>query len=164
MTLLEGRMPTILRTLLQAGTIIIHCEDEGIGWQLEGCFHQNKKVISGTALKVMSEIDLSKPVKEAFKMKDTYIKEPALLLKQLNKLNPEFKSEEWIHKLIKPYSIRWIFEVDQLAVEAIQRADFGACTGLDREIFKILSDPNKPRGSVAETQSISSQVSDSNFF
>ena len=50
-----------------------------------------------------------------------------------------------------------------MAAEAIKWASFGANTGLDRGIFKILSDSNKPRESVAETQSTSSQVSDSNF-
>ena len=34
------------------------------------------------------------------KMKDIYTKKPALLLKQLSRLNPELKSEKWsfIHK------------------------------------------------------------------
>ena len=165
MTPLEGHMPRILKTSLQAGAIIIQCEDAETSKWLEGCFQDNGEVIDGTTLKVMSASDLPKPVKVAFKTKDTYTKEPALLLKRLNRLNPELKSEEWrfIHKLVEPHSIRWIFEVDQLAAEAIKRANFGAYTGLDRGIFKILSDPNKPRESVVESQSTSSQVSDSNF-
>ena len=46
------------------------------------------EVIDGTTLKVISGSDLPlKTVKVAFKTKDTYTKEPALLLKQLNRLN-----------------------------------------------------------------------------
>ena len=52
-------------------------------------------MISGTALKVMSASDLPKPMKVAFETKDTYTKELASLLKQINQLNPELKSEEW---------------------------------------------------------------------
>ena len=61
---------------------------------LQGCFQDNREVIDGTTLKVMSASDLPKPVKVAFKTKDTYTKEPALLLKRLNRLNPELKSED----------------------------------------------------------------------
>ena len=105
MTLLEGHMPRTLRIYLQAGIIIIHCEDEGTGKWLNGYFQE---VIAGTALKVMSASDLPKPVKVAFKMMDTHIKDPAFLLKQLNRLNSELKCEEWkfIHKLAEPHSIR----------------------------------------------------------
>ena len=163
-TPLEGHMPKILRSTLQAGAAIILCNDEETANWLNENFHGNKEVV-GTALKVLSASSLPKPVKVAFKTKDTYTKEPALLLKRLNRLNPELKSEEWrfIHKLVEPHSIRWIFEVDQVAAEAIRRADFGAYTGLDRGIFKILSDPNKPKGSVDDIQPTSSQVSDSDL-
>ena len=80
-------MPKILRSSLQAGTLIIHCGDDEMGNGLKVCFQGNKEVISSTALNVMSASDLPKPVKVAFKMKDTYTKEPAVLLKWLNRLN-----------------------------------------------------------------------------
>ena len=53
------------------------------------------------------------------------------------------KSKGWqfTHKLVETHSIRWIFEVDQAAAEAIKRADYGAYMGLYREIFKILNAP-----------------------
>ena len=56
----------------------------------------------------------------------------------LNRLNSELKSEEWrfIHKLIEPYYTRCIFEVDQVAAEAIKWPDYGAYMSLDRWIFK----------------------------
>ena len=50
---LGGHMPNILRSSLQAGAIIIHCEDDETGNWLKGCFQGNKEVISSTALKVM---------------------------------------------------------------------------------------------------------------
>ena len=156
-------MPKILRSSLQPGALILHCGDDEMSNWLKDCFQGNKEVISGTALKVLSASDLPKPVKVAFKTKDTYTKEPAILLKRLNRLNPELKSEGWrfIHKLVETHSIRWIFEVDLEAAEAIKRADYGAYTGLDRGIFKILNDPNKPKESAADVPSTSSQVSDS---
>ena len=67
------------------------------------------------ALITLSVSDLPKPVKKvSFKLKDTYTKESALLLKRLNRLNQELKLDKWrfIHKLVEPHSIRWIFEVD----------------------------------------------------
>ena len=53
--------------------------------------------------------------------------------------------------------------VDQVAAEAIRRADFGAYMGLNRGVFKILSDLNKPRRSIVDSQPTSSLVSDSEF-
>ena len=81
----------------------------------------------------------------AFKTKCIWTKKPALLLKWLNQLNSELKLEEWrfIHKVVQTQFIRWIFETDQEAAEAIKWADFGAYTGLDRGIFNILNDPAK---------------------
>ena len=45
--------------------------------------------------------------------------------------------------MVQTQFIRWIFETDQEAAEAIKWADFGAYTGLDRGIFNILNDPAK---------------------
>ena len=115
----------------------------------------------------MSASDIPKPVKVAFQIKYIYTKKPALLLRWLNRLNPELKSEEWrfIHKLVEPHSRRWIFEAHQLAAETIRLADFSAYMGLDRGVFKILSDLNKPRKRVVDTQiqPTSPQVSNSEF-
>ena len=90
---LGNHMLKILRSSLQAGALIIHCGDDETSNWLKECFQGNKEVISGTALKVISESDLFKPVKVAFKTKDTYTKEPAIFLKRLNRLNLELKSE-----------------------------------------------------------------------
>ena len=90
---LEDHMPKILRSSLQAGAVIIQCGDDETDNWLKGSFQDNKEVISDIELKVMSESDLPKPVKVAFKMKDTYTKEPTVLLKRPNRLNPELKSE-----------------------------------------------------------------------
>ena len=58
MTPLESHMPRILRTLLQAGTIIIYCNAEGTGNELEGFFQDSREVISDATLKVISASDL----------------------------------------------------------------------------------------------------------
>lgn len=159
-------MPRIQRSALQAGSLIVYCDDLETGDWLKRVFDDNTEVIGGTVLKVMSASELPKPVKVAFKTRDVYTKEPNLLLKRINRLNPELKSEEWrvLHKVVEPHSIRWIFEVDREAADAIRRADFGAYTGLDKGIFKIISDPNtkvKEKECLTETQTTSSQVSDS---
>ena len=43
-------------------------------------------------------------------------------------------------------------------MEVIKWADYSAYTGLDRGIFKILNDPNKPKESATDVPSTSSQV------
>ena len=79
---LGDHMPKILRSSLQADALIIHCGDDETSSWLKDCFQGNKETlhISSTALKVMSASDLPKPVKVAFKTKNTYTKEPAILL------------------------------------------------------------------------------------
>ena len=100
----------------------------------------------------MSASELPKPVKVVFKTKDTSTKESALLLKRFNQLNPRVETGEVAvyHKMTEPHSIRWIFEVNQVAAEAIKQADFGSYMSLNREIFKIFIDPNKPKEIVTE--------------
>ena len=48
-----------------------------------------------------------------------------------------------------------------MTAEAIKWTDYSAYTGFDREIFKILNDPNKPKESAADVPSTSSQVNNS---
>ncbi|XP_054714416.1 helicase SRCAP-like isoform X1 [Uloborus diversus] len=137
-------MPKIQRSVPHAGTLLVHCDDAETADWLKATFHGNDEVIGGTVLKILNGNELPKPIKIAFKTKDVYTKNAGLLLRRLNRLNPELKSEEWrfIHKVEEPYTIRWIFEVNWEAAEAIKRADYGAFTGLDRGTFKILNDPN----------------------
>ena len=52
-----------------------------MGNWLKGCFQDNKEVIRGTALKVISTSDLPKLDKVVFKTIYTYTKEPPVLLK-----------------------------------------------------------------------------------
>ena len=80
-------MPKVFRSSLQASGIIILCDDEETGSWLKDCFHDKREVINCATLKVMNASELPKPVKVAFKTKDTYTKEPVLLQKWLNQLN-----------------------------------------------------------------------------
>ena len=93
----------------------------------------------------MSASELPKPEKIAFKTNNNYTKEPS----EVAQLVEPGVEPEWcfLQKLVETYIIRWILQVDQVAAEAIKQADFGAYKGLDRRIFKILHDPNKPRES-----------------
>lgn len=78
---IEDFMPKIQRCAWQAGSLIVYCDDvETRGW-LKRFFDNNKEMIGGTVLKVMSANELPKPVKVTFKIRDAYTKEPNMLLK-----------------------------------------------------------------------------------
>lgn len=49
------------------------------------------------------------------------------MLKRINRLNLGLKSRDWrvLYKLVEPYSIQWMFEIDREAAEAIRLAEFG---------------------------------------
>lgn len=141
----SGSFPKFQGFALNTGALIFYCDDDfSVDW-LTQTFNNNSQVLEGATLKVLSASDLPKPVKVAFRTRDVHTKEPSVLLRRLNMLNPRLKSVEWrfLHKIVEAHSIRWIFEVDMEAAEAIKQADFGAYTGLDRGTFKILRDPNK---------------------
>lgn len=151
-----GHLPVILGNTLMKGAMIIHCGDAATVEWVKVSFDGIREVLGGVALKVLSASDLPKPVKVAFKTKDTFTKEPGVFLRRLNRLNPNLKSLEWrvLQVTAEQHSARWIFEVDLEDVEEIRRANFGALTGLDRGIFKILHDPNRKAESAATEEAL----------
>lgn len=136
------QLPEILGCNLRKGALIVSCGNSATEDWIRKTFN-GKRVLGDEALKVISADELPKPFKVSFKTSDNLTKDHSVFLKRLAKLNPELKSEEWrvLQVFAEQHSTRWIFEVEAEHIEAIRSAKFGALTGLDRGIFKILHEP-----------------------
>lgn len=159
-------LPMISDSRLVSGALIFTYEGDATEVWIRNTYHGNVTVFEGISLKVLAMSEMPKPVKVAFKTRDIYTKDPIELLKRLNRYNPELKTGDWrvLDHVAEPQSIRWIFEVDLVASEAIKRADYKVYTGLDKGSFKILNDPNVKKMREKEAKAVaadtSSQVSE----
>lgn len=138
--------PRVESITTSTSSILVNCMDEYTASWLKDSLDGNLDVIKGKKLKVIPAKDLPKPVKIAFKTRDTVLVKHSDLAARLDFFNPEFGAANWrlLQRQPESKTVRWIFEVDKEAATAIKRADLYGLTGTDRGIFKILNDPNVP--------------------
>lgn len=143
--ILEGEPLPLLRNFtVQDGVLIYFCDDETTCNWLKANLN-GQKLKEGLTLKVMEARDLPKLVKVAFRTKDNETRDPKVLLKRMKMLNPGMKTEHWkvLDKQVDEVGQRLILLVDQDSAKVIKEANMAAYTGLDRGLFKILTNPYK---------------------
>lgn len=140
----DGGLLPLLRTYtLTDGALIYYCENEAtckwLGENLDGF-----KLKEDLLIKVVEAKELRKPVKVAFRTQDNMTEDSQAVLRRLKRFNPGLSTERWkvLNRQADSVGQRLIMLVDQESAEAIKKANFEAYTGLDRGIFKILTDPS----------------------
>lgn len=140
-----------------SGALHVFCDGERSAEWLCSFNWQN---IEEVKLKVVRAKDLSKPVKMAWKSKNVWVTETALVLSILQRLNPELYTKDWkvIDTEVGEGHVRRIVLMDKVSAEFIKSKGYCLYAGLDRAFFKLLDD-GEGRGE-ARCQPIGKAVED----
>jgi hypothetical protein len=94
----------------------------------------------------METTNLPKPIKMALNTKDIITKNPEVLFRCLELLNPGIKMTYWklIDRQADSKGQRLILIIDQESAKILKRMNLAAYIGVDKGLFKILS--NSSRG------------------
>jgi hypothetical protein len=89
----------------------------------------------------METTNLPKQIKMAFKTKDIITKNPEVLFRRLELLNPGIKTTYWklIYRQADSKGQQLILLIDQGSAKILKRMNLAAYTSVDKGLFKILS-------------------------
>ena len=88
-----------------------------------------------------------------FKTKDISIKNPEVLFRRLELLNPGIKTTYWklIERQADSKGQQLILLIDQESAKILKMMNLAAYTGVDKGLFKILSDSSGRKASTTLT-------------
>ena len=111
----------------------------------------NGMTVGEVKLRVVNARDLPKPVKMAWKSKNTWCVDTPKVLNMLQRFNPALKTAEWkvVDTLIEEGHVRRIVYMDKVSAEVIKTGNYYLQAGLDRSSFKLLDDTTGKTGGPA---------------
>ena len=132
-----------------AGAVHFTCEGENaVKWLCR----LNGKVVGKTRLRVVSAKDLPKPVKMAWKSRNTWCADTTKVLGMLQRFNPALHTAEWkvIGTQVEEGHVRRIVYMDKASAEVIKTGNYTLQAGMDKRSFKLLDDSKGKSGEPTE--------------
>jgi hypothetical protein len=133
-------LPTVTVGSMVAGIFHVTCENQrAADWLRES---MDGKTIQTTKVRVVDAKDIPKPVKMAWRSKNTACKDISRVLGMLQRKNPGLQTGEWkvIGTEADARSVRRIVLMDRASADVIKAAGYSLHAGLDSSTFKVLED------------------------
>jgi hypothetical protein len=101
----------------------------------------------------METTNLPKPIKIALKSKDIITKNSEVLFRHLELMNPGIKTTYWklIDRQRDSKGQRLILLIDEESAKILKKINLAAYTGVDKGLFKILSDSSGRKAGITLT-------------